>query len=337
MENGEEAEICKVIHIVKRAVFDRDKFRPIRNAVEDRSLNDAVMKLVAVRDRWLNCAFMFLPRKIATTVVVSLILMLFLISCTTQNQITRHSEMPQKIVWAWERPEDLRFLDPKEFGVAFLAQTLFLELERVDQKARRQPLEVADGTYMIAVTRIETLKETNRRPAYSDDQIDKAVELITRTLTLPNVKGIQIDFDAAGSEREFYRKMMARTRAILSVPPAVAGDITQPQNDASEDDQINHPLPQVALTMTSLASWCIGDAWFNDFPVEEAVPMVFVMGADTERVRNYLRNGNDWHEPLCRGSYGVSVDEPKLEGLKPNRRIFYFKNSAWTRSDLDRL
>lgn len=39
MENGEEAEICKVIHIVKRAVFDRDKFRPIRNAVEDRSLN----------------------------------------------------------------------------------------------------------------------------------------------------------------------------------------------------------------------------------------------------------------------------------------------------------
>ena len=57
--------------------------------------------------------------------------------------------------------------------------------------------------------------------------------------------------------------------------------------------------------MTSLASWCTGDAWFNDFPVDEAVPMVFQMGADDEKIKTYLRNGNDWNEPLCRGSYGI--------------------------------
>ena len=46
--------------------------------------------------------------------------------------------------------------------------------------------------------------------------------------------------------------------------------------------------------MTSLASWCTGDAWFNDFPVDEAVPMVFQMGADSEKIKTFLRNGNDW-------------------------------------------
>lgn len=213
--------------------------------------------------------------------------------------------MPQKIIWAWERPEDLRFLDPKEYGVAFLAQTLLLEKDRVDQKARRQPLEVSPGMYMIAVTRIETIKETSRRPAYSDDQIRRVAALVKRTLELPDVKAVQIDFDAVVSEREFYRKLIAEIRNSLSEP-------------------------RVPLTMTSLASWCTGEAWFNDFPVDEALPMVFVMGADTERIRTFLREGNDWNEPLCRGSYGISVDEPRPEGLKPGRRTYYFKNSSWT-------
>jgi hypothetical protein len=82
--------------------------------------------------------------------------------------------------------------------------------------------------------------------------------------------------------------------------------------------------------MTPLASWCTGEAWFNDFPVDEAAPMVFVMGADTQRIRTFLRDGDDWNEPICRGSYGTSVDEPRPEGLKLGRRTYYFKNSSWT-------
>lgn len=249
--------------------------------------------------------------------ILVLVLLCCLVSCQPQNQIKPNTEMPKKMIWAWERPEDLKFLDPKEFGVAFLAQTLFLEKDRVDQKARRQTLELAEGAYVIAVTRIETIKETSRRPEYSNEQIESAVGLIIRTLDLPNVKGIQIDFDAVVSERAFYRDLMTKVKTAIDARPS----------------------SPVALhfSMTSLASWCTGDAWFNDFPVDEAVPMAFVMGADTEKVRNYLRNGNDWQEPLCRGSYGISVDEPKLENLKTERRIYYFKNSAWTKSDLERL
>ena len=86
---------------------------------------------------------------------------------------------------------------------------------------------------------------------------------------------------------------------------------------------------RIPITMTSLASWCTGDAWFNDFPVDEAVPMVFQMGADSDKIKTFLRNGNDWNEPLCRGSYGISIDEPKINGLKPDRRIYFFKDSSW--------
>jgi len=236
---------------------------------------------------------------------------MFLTSCTSKNQVNPNlsDQMPPKVIWAWERPEDLSFLEPKEFGVAFLAQTLFVAGDSIDPKLRHQPLEVNPGTYMIAVTRIETNKTSH--PAFSEDQRRRIVSLVRNTLELPDVKAVQIDFDAVVSERGFYRAMMHDLKKEL---PA-----------------------DVPLTMASLASWCTGDAWFNDFPVDEAVPMVFQMGADEEKIKNFLRNGNDWNEPLCRGSYGISVDDPLNISLKPNRRTYYFKNGPWNRTDLARM
>lgn len=219
--------------------------------------------------------------------------------------------MPPKILWAWERPEDLRFLDTSQFGVAFLAQTITLENDIVAPKPRRQPLETAAGTYMIAVTRIETKKGTAERPTFSPEMAAKVVSLVKSTLDLPEIKGLQIDFDAVVSERAFYRSVM---------------------------NEIRKQTPEgVTLSMTSLASWCTGDAWFNDFPVDEAVPMAFQMGADSDKIKTYLRNGNDWKEPLCKGSYGISLEEGKFEGIKDGRRMYYFKNSAWAERDVNSL
>ncbi len=216
--------------------------------------------------------------------------------------------MPPKMLWAWERPEDLRFIDTKQLGVAFLAQTITLDDNGVSLKPRRQPLETAPGTYIIAVTRIETKKGSAERPTFTPELAAKVATLVKNTLDLPEVKGVQTDFDAVVSERNFYRSMMKELKKQL-------------------------PL-ETPLTMTSLASWCTGDAWFNDFPVDEAVPMAFQMGADDEKITNYLRNGNDWNEPLCRGSYGISIEEGRLEGMKDGRRMYYFKNSAWKSVDL---
>jgi hypothetical protein len=164
---------------------------------------------------------------------------------------------------------------------------------------------------MIAVTRIESSKDGTKRPGLSSDMVNKVTGLIRSTLELPNVKAIQIDFDAVASEREFYRSLMIELRKQLP-----AG---------------------TPLTMTALASWCTGDAWFNDFPVDEAVPMVFQMGADEENIKTFLRNGNDWREPMCRGSYGFSVEDQLNFDVRPDRRIYYFKNSSWRADDLRAL
>lgn len=247
-----------------------------------------------------------------TSAVILLLTLLFCASCKTQNQVKTNNAMPPKIVWAWERPEDLRFLDPQKFGVAFLAQTLTLQTDEVVFRPRRQPLDLPENVYLIAVTRIETQKEASKRPTFSAEQRRKLAGLIKKTLDLPNVRAVQTDFDVVVSERKFYRELI---------------------NDLRQNLPENAPL-----TMTSLASWCVGDNWFNDFPVDEAVPMAFEMGADSERIRDYLAKGSDWNEPLCRGSYGISVDDPLVNvNFKPNRRFYYFKSSAWQKSDLEKL
>lgn len=246
-------------------------------------------------------------------IIILFALLVFQTGCASKREINAqfNSDMPKKILWAWERPEDLRFIDTKEFGVAFLAQTLFLQNEEIIFKPRRQPLEVAAETYLIAVTRIETSKIAGKRPAFSPSQVEKIVNLVKNTLERPNVRAVQIDFDAVGSERKFYLELI---------------------------NKLKNRLPNYTpLTMTALASWCVGDAWFNEFPVDEAVPMAFEMGADSDRIRSFLAAGNDWNEPLCRGSYGISVDEPLKINFKSNRRFYYFKAKAWEKSDLERL
>ena len=69
--------------------------------------------------------------------------------------------------------------------------------------------------YDLAVTRIETNKDGGKRPSFDAEMVNRVATLIQNTLELPDVKGIQIDFDAVVSEREFYRKMMFELRGKL--------------------------------------------------------------------------------------------------------------------------
>lgn len=250
----------------------------------------------------------------AATLAIIIFIAFMLANCgRTANVVNPalDTDMPRKILWAWERAEDLSFIDPGELGAAFLSQTIFLESDRIIPKPRRQPFSAPEGTYLIAVTRVETNKEQSKRPTFNDEMLGRLAGLIAKTAEMPNIRGVQVDFDAVVSEREFYRRLI---------------------------NAVRERTPKgVTLSITALASWCVGDSWFNDLPIDEAVPMVFVMGRDQESVLSFLRRGNDWREPLCRGSYGISVDEPAVEGLRPNRRIYYFKNASWKPEDLNRL
>jgi hypothetical protein len=213
----------------------------------------------------------------------------------------RMNSFPRVILWAWERPVALDFIDTREVGVAFLAQTIYLRGERTIKRPRLQPLRVPQGTMLIAVARIESDKR--EPPRLSSEQLAQTALEIASLAQRPNVSAIQVDFDAKLSERDFYRALLAELRRRLP--------------------------KQIPLSITALASWCTHDDWLTGLPVDEAVPMLFRMGVDQRQVVSYLATGAQFRPALCRDSAGISDDET-LPALPSARRFYIFSTTDWS-------
>ncbi|MDZ4835544.1 MAG: DUF3142 domain-containing protein [Candidatus Melainabacteria bacterium] len=225
---------------------------------------------------------------------------------------------PHVMLWAWETPSDLRWADPNEIGVAFLANTITLYENRIWMKPRMQPLKVAPNTFLTAVVRLE--RSRDRAPSLSEEQMDRVVAAVLQHSEVSGVKAVQIDFDARVSERPFYRGLLSKLRKQL---PA-----------------------EKELSMTALASWCIGDRWLEGTAADEVVPMFFSMGADEENVVSYLRNGRTVHSFNRQKAIGLAQSADKVnEALAgktgsatlKNRTIYLFSARSWTKNRTDRL
>ena len=252
---------------------------------------------------------------------------------------TQPDTLPSVFFWAWERPEDFRFLMSQDAGVAFLAKTIDLPSRsavagedpssHITVRPRFEPLRVNPATPLVAVVRIETplgLHPTAYDQAslssvvYSQTQLDELASEIAKLQFLHSVRAIQIDFDATVSEREFYTSLLSDVRHKLSAT--------------------------VPLSITALASWCIGDPWLEHLPpgtIQEAVPMLFRMGPDFANVGKFLHSGENFPVAACQGSLGLSTDESLsrelLNGKVPSiplswrrKRVYLFAPRAWTSS-----
>ena len=238
--------------------------------------------------------------------------------------------LPSVMLWAWERPDDLRTVAPANAGVAYLAGTLFIREEAdadsansaavsVAYRPRLQTLQTAPNAKLLPVVRIETMQapggDTDR--SLAPDQVQRAVEILSRAASTSAPPSIQIDFDATESERESYVALLTALRARLGA--------------------------SARISITALASWCEGDAWLADLPagtIDEAVPMLFRMGPDGAHVGDSLAAGNDFAAPACRTSVGISDDEPfsrsilagSLASAQPawaHKRIYVFHHGTW--------
>jgi hypothetical protein len=224
---------------------------------------------------------------------------------TAASTAARREPLPRVILWAWERPTDLSFINPRETGVAFLAQTIRLRSGEVVIRPRLQPLNLPEAARVMAVARVEM--DAVSRPELSAQQCEKLAGAIADMARLPNVSHIQIDFDATQSERKFYRNVIVEVRRRLP--------------------------DTVGLSITALASWCTYDDWISDLPIDEAVPMLFRMAADGKQIANRLDAGEDFIAPPCRHSYGISTDEPRAN-LSSARRFYVFNPDPWTESSV---
>ena len=217
-------------------------------------------------------------------------------------------ELPPLMLWAWERPEHLGFIDPHRVGVAYLARTVRLRGDDVIVRPRFQPLEVPHDAAIVAVVHVES--DYLIPPALTPSQRVAAVRAIVGAAANRRVSAIQVDFDARVSQREFYRALLLDVRRELP--------------------------PSTGLTMTALASWCLDDSWISTLPVDESVPMLFRMGADKIRVGDYLDGGNDFRVASCRQSVGIAIDEA-AERIPAGRRLYAFSPRPWTPTDVAAL
>lgn len=180
---------------------------------------------------------------------------------------------PHVFLWAWERPEDLEFLDPHSAGIAFLARTVCLCDGTVSVRPRLQPLRYPPGAVLMAVVRVEP--RGNPLPPVED-----VSAAIAEAAAIPGVRALQVDFDATLSQRPYYRSLLIDLRGRV------------PQS--------------IPLSMTALTSWCESDGWITGLPVVEAVPMLFRMGPGERPARAF-------RPALCQSSAGISTDEPLRE------------------------
>jgi hypothetical protein len=228
-----------------------------------------------------------------------LILPLILVAALYPHRTKPVDTLPAVMLWAWERPEDLTFIDPQRTGVAFLAKTITLRGDEVLVRPRLQPLRLAAGTKTIAVIRIET--DRSDSPSLSPTQLSETVREIRDSFVS---SAVQVDFDATVSQRTFYRSLLEALRRDL---PA-----------------------STALSITALASWCAGDDWLTDLPIDEAVPMLFRLGVEQRQFQRRLETGQSFESRMCQTSAGVSTDEPV--NTPPVARLYIFSPKPWSKS-----
>lgn len=208
------------------------------------------------------------------------------------------ARLPARMVWAWERPEDLRWLPPG-VGVAYVASSIMLQGDEALVRPRTAPLFVPEHAAVVPVLHVDV--SWRKPPKLSAAQHQRIVRELLRVAQRGNRRVVQLDFEVRRSQRPFLGQVMADIRRQLP--------------------------PNFALSMTALASWCLDDHWLPASHADEVVPMAFRMGDGEQALRDRL-DGRGFARPYCRTAMGHATDEPALRSHAP--RNYYFSPKPWT-------
>ncbi len=205
---------------------------------------------------------------------------------------------PSTFAWTWNRDDDLRFLPPGA-GVAAVRVSIELEGRDVRARANHGTWMAPSNAFVLPVVHVDAFDRW--RPALDATQEDALVATIVAAAAGSRAGAVQVDFEAAPSQRAFYRRVLTRVRARL---------------------------PSVWLSITALASWCTEDRWTADLPVDDVVAMAFRLGRDASAWRRGIGARARWPAADC-SSTGIAVDEG---GLRPpaHRSLFLFSPRPWT-------
>lgn len=200
---------------------------------------------------------------------------------------------PEIFWWYWDRPAGQLPPPAPGVGAAVVVTHLILSGEAVFRQSRRNALPLPDGVMVIPVIHVEV--DPAHPFAGNAAQLHGLRDAVIDAAVRGTPAWVQLDFEARQSQRAFWLAAVHAIKAALPTTPR--------------------------LSVTALASWCHGDRWLGDAPVDEVVPMYFRLG----RVRPAFvsRSAAGVDEPLCAQAHGVADDEPDWPVALPGRRYVF--------------
>lgn len=201
--------------------------------------------------------------------------------------------LPQVLWWYWDRPAAQLPPPAPGIGAAVVVAHVLLSGEAAIRQRRRSALPLPDTVAILPVIHVEI--DPGRPFAGTPAQLAALRDAVTEAATHGATDWVQLDFEARQSQRDFWRASV---------------------------DAIKAALPRhTRLSVTALASWCHGDRWLADAPVDEVVPMYFRLGR--ARQHYVARSAAGVSEPLCAHAHGVADDEPDWPVSLPGRRYVF--------------
>ncbi|WP_137939813.1 hypothetical protein [Chitinivorax sp. B] len=208
---------------------------------------------------------------------------------------------PETMLWVWERPTDLRWLSPDKAGVAYLRTIVLLSGEQAAVSQRRQPIHMPATLFKIPVVHVDI--DNLHPPTLNDAQLVTLVTAVEKAAAASQ-GWVQLDFEARYSQRDFYLRLL---------------QALQPLRLAA---------PQIRLSVTALASWCMQDAWLDAKLVDEIVPMLFRMHRDGPAIRDHLARQHQLPVAACNQSVGLLIGDPVTTPHNTRRR-YWFNPGDW--------
>ncbi len=234
------------------------------------------------------------------------------------------SHDPEINVWAWERDEDLSFIDPAKVSVSYFAGMIYVRGSSVSFRPRTQKLKLAKGTQTAPVFRIESLRGEGAPGTVSTSDARmpevRAADYVVKTITtrlkeLPPSNMVQLDFDAMEDERPFYTAILKQLRRQLP--------------------------PDSKISITALGSWLLGDRWLRNGDADEVVAMLFSIGADKKNILGRVQSQKLDSGTDAKLALGISANETNTNEILFGAhlqhqfdKLYIFNSRPWTRERL---
>lgn len=260
----------------------------------------------------------------------------FVFSFAAQAHRLAVSNNPKLTLWAWERDEDLSYIEPSKVRVAYFAGTVFVRGSSVRFRPRTQKLKLPKNAVAFPVFRIESIRASNvsNEPhcltlsgLQRDDDLNvpctEAASFVAKTIAARMEKlqqsnlqqSVQIDFDALEDERPFYKELLKNLRKELPTG--------------------------TKISITSLASWLLADKWMERGSVDEAVAMLFSIGPGKKEVLSVLKKRKLDSGVKIPVAIGISASEHatnkvlfELGVQRKTDNLYIFSSRPWTEQRL---